>query len=341
MKFETLPLTLRQLQYAVAVADEKSFRRAAEVCHVAQPSLSAQIAELEHALGLQLFERDRRRVLLTQAGEALIARARTVLIEADALVEAAARHKDPLAGTLRIGVIPTLGPYLLPEVDPALRTAFPRLSLQWIEDKTEVLVARVERGELDAALLALEADLGHLEYETIGRDAFVLAAGKQHALARSSAPLPLERLNGEQVLLLDEGHCLRDQALALCARAGVEERGFRATSLPTLTQMVAAGPSITLLPEIAVELENRRGLLAVRPFSAPAPYRTVVLAYRARSGMREALHAIAESARAAFEQSRARNTREARGRGTPRASTPGAPIARSRAGRSGSRARPA
>ena len=306
MKFETLPLTLRQLQYAVAVADENSFRRAAEVCHVAQPSLSAQIAELESAIGLQLFERDRRRVLLTQAGEALIARARAVLIEVDALIEAGARHKDPLAGTLRIGVIPTFGPYLLPEIDPALRAAFPRLHLQWVEDKTEVLVARIERGELDAALLALEANLGHLEYETLGKDTFVLASGKQHPFSRSSAPLPLERLNGEQVLLLDEGHCMRDQALELCARAGAEERGFRATSLPTLAQMVAAGPSITLLPEIAVELENRRGLLAVRPFTAPAPYRTVVLAYRARSGLREALHALAECARSAFEQSRAR-----------------------------------
>jgi LysR family hydrogen peroxide-inducible transcriptional activator len=297
----TLPLTLRQLQYVVAVADARSFRRAAERCHVSQPSLSAQVAELEGALGVRLFERDRRRVLLTAAGEELVGRARRVLLEAEDLTEAAKRHVDPLAGTLRLGVIPTLGPYLLPTIDPALREAFPRLVLLWTEDKTAVLVQRLERGDLDAAFLALEADLGDLEYEMVGRDTFVLATAKGHRLAHGSRPVRVEELRDEPVLLLDEGHCFRNQALELCSKGGAQELGFRATSLATLAQMTAAGSGITLLPELAVEVENRRGQLAIRPFSKPSPQRTVVLAWRRRSALADSLRAVAARARAAYE----------------------------------------
>src|SRR5215510_15174538 len=163
----TYNFTLRQIQYAVAVADTLSFRRAAERCNVSQPSLSAQVAEMEAALGVPLFERDRRGVLITAAGHELVARARRVLLEADDFIEAAHRFVDPLAGTLRIGVIPTIGPYLLPRVVPVLNKAYPRLMLIWIEDKTEVLVRSVGHGELDAALLALEADLGDLDHDVL------------------------------------------------------------------------------------------------------------------------------------------------------------------------------
>ena len=300
MNLGALPISLRQLQYAVAVADARSFRGAAAACHVSQPSLSAQVAELERGLGVRLFERSRRGVLVTPAGEAVVARARRVLLEAEGLLEAARAQADPLAGTLRIGVIPTLGPYLLPEVDPALRAAFPRLTLVWVEDKTEVLVARVERGELDAALLALEADLGSLEHEPIGRDRFVLATAREHPLGRARRPAALAELRGEPVLLLDEGHCLRDQALELCRTAGADELGFRATSLSTLAQMAAAGEGVTLLPEIAVEVENRRGQLAIRRFRPPVPHRTIGLAWRRGSGLRDALRALAATARAAL-----------------------------------------
>jgi LysR family hydrogen peroxide-inducible transcriptional activator len=309
MNFASLPLTLRQLQYAVAVAQARSFRRAAEQCHVSQPSLSAQIAELEAALGLRLFERDRRRVLLTPAGEALIERARRVLLDVGDMLEAVRRHGDPLAGTLRIGVIPTLGPYLLPEVDPALRAAFPRLSLVWVEDKTDVLVAQVQRGELDAALLALEADLGDLEHAPVGRDRFLLAAPSDHALARARGPARVHDLRGQHVLLLDEGHCLRDQALDLCGKAGAEEIGFRATSLSTLAQMAATGSAVTLLPEIALDVENRRGQLAIRPFCEPAPYRTIVLAWRKSSSLRDPLTALAAAAAQAFDAACGRDSR--------------------------------
>lgn len=295
-----LPLTLRQLQYVVAVAEAKSFRQAAEQCHVSQPSLSAQIAEVERALSVRLFERDRRRVLLTAAGAELVERAKRVLLEAQDFVEVAKRFTDPFAGTLRIGVIPTIGPYLLPEVDPALRKAFPRLTLQWTEDKTEPLVLQVNRGGLDAALLAAEADLGDLEKEVLGRDPFVLATAKQHELGRNVRRVRVGDLRGQEVLLLDDGHCFRDQALELCSAAGIRELGFRATSLATLSQMVAGGAGITLLPKLAVEVENRRGLLAIREFVRPEPYRTIVLAWRRRSALDEVLHAVADAARAAF-----------------------------------------
>ena len=178
---------LRQLQYAVAVADARSFRRAAEQCGVSQPSLSAQLAQLEGALGVRLFERDRRRVLLTPAGEELIERARRVLVDADDLVDAARRLGDPLAGTLAIGVIPTISPYLLPAAAPAIRRAHPRLTVRWREDKTENLARDLHAGRLDAALLALEADLGGpLQREVIGRDPFVLATPRAHPLAKKA-----------------------------------------------------------------------------------------------------------------------------------------------------------
>src|SRR5678816_1300713 len=247
MSFAPHPASLRQLQYAVAVADARSFRRAAEQCGVSQPSLSAQLAQLEGALGVRLFERDRRRVLLTPAGEELIERARRVLGDADDLVDAARRLGDPLAGTLSIGVIPTISPYLLPAAAPAIRRAHPRLTVRWLEDKTESLARDLHAGRLDAALLALEADLGGpLQREVIGRDPFVLAAPRKHA-----RPANLGELRGAHLLLLDDGHCLRDQALAVCAGARTEELAFRATSLPTLAQMVSAGAGITLLPSMA------------------------------------------------------------------------------------------
>src|SRR5882724_6047521 len=217
-----LLFTLRQLQYAVAVADTLGFRRAAEACGVSQPSLSAQLGALEDALGARLFERDRRRVLLTAAGEALVARARRVLTDAEDLAAAGRRLVDPLAGTLRIGVIPTISSYLLPDVVRALRREHARLSVRWTEDKTSALVRALDEGALDVALVA---DLGSLAREPLGHDPFVLAAPRGHALARRVAPVTAEELVGAPLLLLDDGHCLRDQALAVCGGARPEELG--------------------------------------------------------------------------------------------------------------------
>jgi len=299
MRNAPYPLTLRQLQYAVAVAGTRSFRRAAEACHVSQPSLSQQIAEVERGLGVRLFERDRRRVLVTAAGEALLARARRVLVEADDLVEASRRHGDPLSGTLRIGVIPTVGPYLLPRATPALRKALPDLLVLWEEDRTAPLVARVSAGELDAALLAREADLRDLVQAELAVDPFVLAAPPGHPLARGSGPLRPGDLRGARVLLLDDGHCLRAQALEVCSKGRAEELGFRATSLSTLVQMVASGAGVTLLPHVAVEAEAHRANLRIRPFAKPAPGRTLVLAWRRGTAVEPALRAVAEVIRRA------------------------------------------
>ncbi|HXU05182.1 MAG TPA: LysR substrate-binding domain-containing protein [Polyangia bacterium] len=304
MSFAPHAASLRQLQYAVAVADARSFRRAAEQCGVSQPSLSAQLAQLEDALGVRLFERDRRRVLLTPAGEHLIERARRVLVDADDLVDAARRMGDPLAGTLAIGVIPTVSPYLLPAAAPAIRRAHPRLTVRWLEDKTEALARELHAGRLDAALLALEADLGGpLQREVIGRDPFVLAAPRTHPLAKRGAkPASLGDLRGAHLLLLDDGHCLRDQALSVCAGARTEELAFRATSLPTLAQMVSAGAGITLLPRMAVATESRRAHLTVRPLSDERAFRTLALVWRPTSPLGPALKKLAATIRTAYEK---------------------------------------
>jgi len=300
MKLDAHAFSLRQLQYAVAVADALSFRRAAERCHVSQPALSAQLALLEGALGVRLFERDRRHVVLTPAGALVVERARALLRDADDLIELAARAGDPLAGTLRIGVIPTLSPYLLPEIAPALRARFPRLTLLWSEDKTASLAAQLDRGDLDAALLAREAALGDVDGETIARDAFLLALPPRHPLAAAREPLTPKALRDEPVLLLDDGHCFRDQALSFCERARAQELEFRATSLSTLAQMVASGAGVTLLPEVAARTEAARAKLKLRRFAAPEPGRTVALVWRKRSALAPPLRKVAEVLRAAY-----------------------------------------
>jgi LysR family transcriptional regulator, hydrogen peroxide-inducible genes activator len=301
MKLAPHPFTLRQLQYAVAIADSLSFRKAAERCHVSQPSLSAQLAQLEDVLGVRLFERDRRRVLVTAAAREILERARLILRESDDLVEVAQRSSDPLSGTLRVGVIPTISPYLLPGLTARVRSTFPRLTLLWLEDKTEVLVQSLDGGTLDAALLALEADVGDVEREIIGRDPFVLATPPGHALGAKSSSVKTSELLDERVLLLDDGHCFRDQALAFCTSAKAHELEFRATSLATLVQMVAGGVGVTLLPGLAVPTETRRTGLSIRRFAQPGPGRTLALVWRKRSPLAPALRQLAGTARTAYE----------------------------------------
>ncbi len=291
------PFTLRQLQYAVAVAEMLSFRGAAERCRVSQPSLSAQLAELESGLGVRLFERNRRKVLVTPAGEAVVRRARELLVGADDLLRAAQVAVDPLAGTMRIGVIPTISPYFLPLVTPLLRKTFRNLSVAWIEDKTQALVRALGSGDLEAAVVALEADLGEVEREVLGKDAFVLAAPLRHPLVRKTSPIPIAELRGAEILLLDEGHCLRKQALELCAASKARELEFRATSLPTLVQMVAAGAGATLLPALALPTEAKRAALAIRRFAPPVPHRTLALVWRPGSALEGALRTLAGAMR--------------------------------------------
>jgi LysR family transcriptional regulator, hydrogen peroxide-inducible genes activator len=285
-------LSLRQLQYVVAVADTLGFHRAAERCHVSQPTLSAQIQQLEAVLGVRLFERDRRRVLVTSAGEEIVRRARRALVEVEDILGAATRARDPFASTFRVGVIPTIAPYLLPEIAPKVTARYPKLKLIFREEKTEDVVADLDRGAIDVGLVALEANLGEHASAVVGTDPFVVALPLGHPLAKKRR-VALDDLEDETVLLLDDGHCLREQALSLCSRVGAVEAEFRATSLATLVQMVSSGTAVTLLPALSVDVENRRGQIEVRPLAAPAPYRTIALVWRPRSPLGEAFKAIA------------------------------------------------
>ena len=304
----TLPYSLRQLQYVVAVAELGGFRRAAETCGVAQPSMSAQIAQVEQAIGVQIFERSARGVRVTAAGARVIDRARAVLLAARDLADTARQHSNPLQGTVRIGVIPTVCPYLLPDVTPALQRSLPGLQIVWSEDKTRTLMREVEEGGLDAALVALDARVAAMEHVVIGVDEFVLAGATDNALVRTRRRADPRVLDGETLLLLEDGHCFRDQALALCDGAGAREGELRATGLSTLVQMVAVGGGVTLLPSLALAVENRRGQLRVRRFIAPAPSRTLVLAWRKGAARRQALEVAGAALRMAAPLKRVAKT---------------------------------
>jgi len=285
-------VTLRQLEYFVAIAAERSFQRAARACGVSQPGLSAQIRQLEDQLETQLFERDRRQVLLTDAGAELLGWAQGILRDVRELEEAARGHAKPLTGELRLGVIPTVAPYLLPRVLPAVREQYPELRLLLREDQTSRLVERLWVGQLDLLLLALEAPLDGLDTEVLFDDPFLLAVNPSHRLAARKRIRESE-LDAETVMLLEDGHCLRDQALAVCASAGATETGdFRATSLCTLVQMVASGEGVTLLPELAVDVEG--DALALVPFAKPVPSRTIGLAWRPSTPRADDFRALAD-----------------------------------------------
>ena len=300
MNFAPHPFTLRQLQYAAAIANSLSFNKAADECHVSQPSLSAQIAELEQVLGVKLFERDRRQVLVTAAGREIVERARAVLRETENLFETARRCCNPLTGTLRIGVIPTISPYLLPHLTPALRGNYPRLTLQWIEDKTHILVRDLNHSVIDAALVALEADIGEVERESIARDPFVLVVPTKHSLASKKAPAQAGELCDVNVLLLEDEHCFGRQVFDFCSRVHARDLEFRATSLSTIVHMVLGGAGVTLLPELAVPTEARIKELRVRAFADPAPGRTIGLIWRKHSPLGAAMRQIAATLRGAY-----------------------------------------
>lgn len=246
-------MNLRDLQYLIALADHRHFGRAAAASFVSQPTLSTQIKKLEDELGVTLVERAPRKVMLTPVGHDIAERARRILAEIDQLKESARRTRDPEAGSVRLGIFPTLGPYLLPHVLPKIRERFPRLELLLIEEKTEVVLRQLREGRLDVGVLALPLHDEQLHVEFLFEEPFVLAVPQAHALARRNT-LSLHDLAHERLLLLEDGHCLRDQALDVCTLAGSGERnGFRATSLETLRQMVAANVGITLLPALSVK----------------------------------------------------------------------------------------
>jgi LysR family transcriptional regulator, hydrogen peroxide-inducible genes activator len=288
-------IKLKDLRYLAAVADTRHFGRAAQRCFVSQPTLSAQLKKLEEYLGVQLIERQPNNVSLTEAGEQIVARARRILEASDEVVALARTHRDPLAGRLRLALLPTIGPYLLPRISQGIRRALPRLELNLYEYQTAPMLQRLKSGELDLGVLALPVDLEGLEARELFAEPFTVALPQRHRLARRER-LQVADLEGETLLLLEEGHCLRDQALEVCSRIGAgETQDFRATSLETLRQMVATGAGITLLPELATKgaYGDARGVV-VLPFSKPAPVRRVGAVWRKTTARRPAIDALCE-----------------------------------------------
>ncbi|WP_313913756.1 DNA-binding transcriptional regulator OxyR [Tahibacter sp.] len=291
-------MNLRDLRYLVALAEHKHFGRAADASFVSQPTLSTQIRKLEDELDVALVERTPRKILLTEVGREIAARARHVLDEVDQIRSIARRTKDPESGTLRLGLFPTLGPYLLPHVVPGLRARFPRLELLLIEEKSEILLQRLREGRLDATLLALPLHDDQLHADVLFDEPFLLAVPTLHRLSERDA-LSLDDLESESLLLLEDGHCLRDQALDVCQLAGANERdGFRATSLETLRQMVAANVGITLLPLLAVRPPVVQSeAIHMLPFRGEAPSRRIALVWRKSSAMHGFLASLADELR--------------------------------------------
>jgi LysR family transcriptional regulator, hydrogen peroxide-inducible genes activator len=278
--------TLRQLRYLVELSERLNFRVAAEAQFVTQSTLSAGIKELETLLGVQLVERDHRSVRLTAVGEDVVARARELLAAATDLAEAARSATRPLSGPLRLGAIPSIAPYLLPSVLPALRRAHGALKLYLREDLTKRLLERLRAGGLDVALIALPFDTGDLYVRELFKDEFWFVSRDGDPAVRQKN-VALRRIDTGDMLLLEEGHCLRDHAIAACGRRRGWEPQIEATSLTTLIQMVEGGLGVTLLPGITLDAGILKGTrLVARPLSPPAPWRTLALVTRRTSPRR-------------------------------------------------------
>ncbi|MGX9966534.1 LysR substrate-binding domain-containing protein [Roseomonas sp. F4] len=282
-------MNLRDLRYALAVAEQRHFGRAAELCHISQPTLSTQLRKLEEELGVVLFERTNKSVAPTAAGEALLAHARTAIDAADAMLALAQASRDPLRGRLRLGVIPTLAPYLLPLVFGPLRDALPDLVVEPWEDVTTVLIDRLRSHDLDAALLATDIDSPDLEARDLFHEPFLAALPPDHPLA--SQDRIHEADLAPDILVLADGHCLREQALAACGHIGLRAGALRAASLSTLMNMVAAGYGTTLIPGLAAGIARDTGI-ALRPLHGNTG-RHIRLIARTTFPRRAAIHAIA------------------------------------------------
>jgi LysR family hydrogen peroxide-inducible transcriptional activator len=287
--------SLRHLRHLAALDDHRHFGRAAKACFVTQSTLSASIKELEALLETALVDRSKRRVVLTPMGIETAESARRIIKEVEQLVDATRAAREPLSGTVRLGTIPTIGPFLLPRVLPSLREAYGSLKLYLVEDLTDRLVESLHRGQLDVVLLALPYDCGPVETLVLFEDPFVVGLPRQHALAKEARINP-QRLWHADLLLLKDGHCLRDHALAACHLADrrVTER-FEATSLPTLVQMVDNGLGTTLLPSLAVDAGLLVGTnLVTRSLLPNAPARKVGLIWRRGTGRRNEFRLLAK-----------------------------------------------
>ena len=271
-------MNIRDLKYFVAVAELGHFGKAAEKCFVSQPTLSGQIKKLEEELGIKLLERSNRKVMLTDFGRDAITSAKKILTEVETIKEIAARQQDPLSGKFKLGAFPTLASYIFPDLVSDLKSEMGNLRLILIEEKTDFLIEKLKTGKIDAALLALPIYDDTLNFQPLFDDPFYLAVPPHHPLAEKSE-IDQNKLSDYQLLLLEEGHCLRDQALDVCQKHdSSEEQDFRATSIETLRQMVKAGSGITLMPEIAIHSEEKD--IRYIPFKAPKPFRTIGLVWR-------------------------------------------------------------
>jgi LysR family hydrogen peroxide-inducible transcriptional activator len=288
-------MNLKDLKYLVALADTGHFGRAAQRTFVSQPTLSAQLKKLEEYLGVKLVERHPKNVQLTEVGKEIVARARHMLSEGDEILALARNNTDPLSGKLKVALIPTIGPYLLPRIMQKLRKALPQLGLMLYEHQTEELLKRLKDGEIDFGILALPVDQDGLESRRLYREEFTVALPSDNPLAQKPS-IKAADLKGQTLLLLEDGHCLRDQALEVCSRVDVREaEDFRATSLETLRHMVVAGLGVTLMPELAVEspFGSQRGLV-IRQFTKPAPARTVGAVWRKSTTRGGAIDAVCD-----------------------------------------------
>jgi LysR family hydrogen peroxide-inducible transcriptional activator len=289
-------MNLRALQYFVKLADLRHFSKAADACFVSQPTLSTQIKKLEEELGVQLVERAPKMIMLTPVGEEIADRARLVLNDIEQIRAVARRSSNPADGVLRLGLFPTLAPYFLPHVVPSVRERFPKLRLQLAEEKTEEILRMLRQGQLDAGILALPVGGEGLEVEILFEEPFVLALPGSHPLVDRKA-VSMSDLAGAELLLLEEGHCLRDHALEVCALADAHERvDFHATSMETLRQMVAADVGITLMPLLAVKPPiAATPNVVVRRFAGKAPTRTIAMVWRSSSALSGFLREFAQS----------------------------------------------
>ena len=298
-------MNLRELEYLVAIADELHFHKAAARCFVSQPTLSGQIKKLEQELGVLLIDRSNRQVFMTDAGKAVVEQARTILSDSKILKEIALSFQDPMVSEIQLGLIPTVAPYLLPRIMPALKQQFPHLKLWLHEQQTQVLLEKLRYAQLDVLILALPIDNHEFKQLNLFKESFWLAVSKQHPLAQKKL-IHLNDLNQQQVLLLEEGHCLRDHALDVCYMAGASEfNNFHATSLETLRHMVGEGMGITLLPELAVlrYLKSADNISYI-PFAKPIPTRQIGMLFRKNSYREQTYQQIAKTIMAEFTKKR-------------------------------------
>ncbi len=271
-------MKLRDLTYLVAVAKTLHFGKAAAMTHVSQPTLSVQLKKLEDRLGVTLIERNNKNVRLTPAGLVIAGMAERILTDVDAMKTYARTMQDPLAGDVHLGIIPTLGPYLLPQMIQGLNAKFPKLSLWLHEEQTHTLLKKIENGQLDLAILALPVSDESLTVLPLFTEPFYFATHAEHPLAKKKN-ISLKDIQDEKILLLADGHCLREQALAVCHHIQTAHMGdFQATSLETLRHMVAQNLGSTLIPELAVDHSNAN--ICYIPFKNPAPSRQLGLVFR-------------------------------------------------------------